>query len=89
MQISLPGFESVWLTITVPKAANGQGEPDISKAEFARRIQFARDSNDTPLIVNSGLASTVADTAVANTVKTAMEWNLMFIVMITWESCNR
>lgn len=59
------------MTIAVPKAANGQGDSDIFKAELATRIQCARDSKGTPLIINSGFASVAADSAVGKAMKKA------------------
>ena len=42
---------SVWLTMTVPKAPNGQGETSWAKAAFAARIQYARVLALTPLML--------------------------------------
>jgi hypothetical protein len=48
-------LDEVWLTVAVPKAANGQEEPEAVRALFAARIQWARVEGKIPLTVRSAL----------------------------------
>lgn len=42
----------VWLTMAVPKAANGQDDPEATRALLAARIQWARVEGGIPLTVS-------------------------------------
>ena len=58
VQISSPRLSvslEVWLTIAVPKAANGQDDPEAVRALLAVRIQCVRVEGEMPLTVSVGL----------------------------------
>ena len=45
----------VWLTMAVPKAANGQVDPEAARAALAARIQWVRVEEGMPFTVSGGL----------------------------------
>lgn len=58
MQTSSPSPGAVWFTMTLPKAAKGQGDDSCASAAFACRIQYARVLNGTELMDRCGSAIT-------------------------------